>query len=361
MLSTDTLLSTDHRTRMLNPDQIDIGTFRTCKSAESHGQFIVELDARPLVALFESAKYGSRLYELMTISDPADVLHYLYLTILDVHEDVLSYVQRTIKFRTKFKNIAFENGISFAEFDSCFSRSDDEASDYERNWLTHRHSDYWNKKTHALLALTEEVQQRIRQLDDFLLQHEITLIDQGLHHRDALTHLDRLSLLENKAYAETRLPAPLFEIISQLIKKEDVQSVSCPLTDYPLWRLLVGEQIRRTQTTGLFPQEAFYLSSSDGGKMNLTGADNRPYPNEPQDWGGTVHVPYEGATGADLFIKPAWHNFHKAEANEAGSLSRALFGKPCRYMLSNKDYGELGCATRLQVGDWVLYHDERAS
>lgn len=59
---------------------------------------------------------------------------------------------------------------------------------------------------------------------------------------------------------------------------------------------------------------------------DLTGADVLRFPNEMQDWGGVVHLPYEGAVGCDLFIKPEWLAFHKAHAEPGGSLSRANFG-----------------------------------
>ena len=359
MNSIKSLLSAAQREQLTTADRLDFGSFKPYKPNNGVGQFIVELDARPLDALIEAAQYGSRLYELMTISRPADVLHYLHLTMIDVHEDVLSHVQGRIKFRTRFKNVTFENGISFTEFDSCFAWADDDTSSYERNWLTHRGGAYWNQKMHALLSLTKDVQHLVRKIDDFLIQHEIKLIDQGLHHRDALVQIDRIPLLKSKATSQTTLPAPLFETIAQLIKRDDVKSVSCPFTDFPLWRLLVEEQIRRAQASGLPPQKAFYLSSCDGGQMNLTGADSRRYPNEPHDWGGTVHVPYEGATGGDLFIEPDWHGFPWAITGEGGKFSRVSSSKPCRFLLSERNYANLECASRTQIGNWILYTDEQ--
>lgn len=359
MHSIKSLLSEEKRALLHAPDRLNIGRYRSLGSKREDHEFIVALDAQPLSTLFDAASDGSRLYELMTITRPADVLHYLHLTMLDVSEEVLSSVKGAIKFKTRFKEISFENGISFTEFDSCFYLRGDDTEPYEENWVTHRTGSYWHKKMHALLSLTKEIQQRVRQINDFLIQHEIKLVDLGLHHRDALTHIDRLPLSVNKAYSQTKLPSPLFEMIAQLIKRDDVKSVSCPFTDYPLWRLLVEEQIRRTQASGLPPKEAFYLSSCDGGQMNLTGADSRRYPNEPQDWGGTVHVPYEGATGGDLFIEPDWHRFPWALEGEGGKFSRVSASKPCRFLLSEKNYTNLECASRTQIGNWILYTDEQ--
>lgn len=103
MNSIKSLLSAAQREQLTTADRLDFGSFKPYKPNNGVGQFIVELDARPLDALIETAQYGSRLYELMTISRPADVLHYLHLTMIDVHEDVLSHVQGRIKFRTRFK------------------------------------------------------------------------------------------------------------------------------------------------------------------------------------------------------------------------------------------------------------------
>jgi hypothetical protein len=93
------------------------------------------------------------------------------------------------------------------------------------------------------------------------------------------------------------------------------------------------------------------------GSGDLTGADVLRFPNEMQDWDGEVHLPYEGAVGCDLFINPEWLASHKAHAEPGGSLSRALLGKPCRYVLSPHDFGELACAQRTVLGEWVLYRD----
>ena len=64
---------------------------------------------------------------------------------------------------------------------------------------------------------------------------------------------------------EQQLPTGLVKLIEELIKRPDVQSVSFPYADERVWRLLVKEQVIRTQRTGLHRQHAFALSASDGG------------------------------------------------------------------------------------------------
>ena len=86
------------------------------------------------------------------------------------------------------------------------------------------------------------------------------------------------------------------------------------------------------------------------------------------DWGGMVHIPYEGYCGADLFIKPKWRNTFPAADKTGGSLSDIIFyvgedyeyGYSCHYLLTNDDLGELNCASRQVVGDgWILYESNR--
>lgn len=144
----------------------------------------------------------------------------------------------------------------------------------------------------------------------------------------------------------TTLPGPLFELILDLIRRDDVQSVSCPLEDYALWRALVGEQVRRARLTGQHPQLAFGLRGPDSGLPEV----------DAEAWGGGIHIPYEGACDGDLFILPKWHRFFQEDAGSDGSLRRAT-RKCCHYVLMQADFGELACATRTVVGNtgWVFY------
>lgn len=149
-----------------------------------------------------------------------------------------------------------------------------------------------------------------------------------------------------------------YERFEELIKRDTVQSVSCPLKDERLWSLLVREQLRRTQLTGCAPQDAFTLSGPDDGLDALPIAA----------WGGTVHIPYEGACGADLFILPDWRVVFPEADERGGTLSDVLYpnggwapgGEICHYILGRRDLGELQCAARKDWGDgWILYESNR--
>lgn len=177
-----------------------------------------------------------------------------------------------------------------------------------------------------------------------LLQHELRLIDARRHRRDFLAGVTRSPLLKSAVPESPAVPPPVFEAIVDLIRRDDVHSVSCPFAAYALWRLLVEEQVRRAEATGRPSQEAFCLCGPDSGLPGI----------EVEDWGGEVHIPYEGACGADLLILPSWHRFFADKVRDGGKLRYAV-GKLCHHVLVRGDHGELASATRKVVGDWTLY------
>ena len=55
---------------------------------------MVEVDARPMLALIEDALLGIRVYEFMTIDRPGDVLNYLRIRPPEVHSPCQNCSQR---------------------------------------------------------------------------------------------------------------------------------------------------------------------------------------------------------------------------------------------------------------------------
>jgi hypothetical protein len=192
--------------------------------------------------------------------------------------------------------------------------------------------------------LVHAAQARLRQCDDYLLQNELRSIDAGRHRRDFFVDISRNPQTTANGWKEQSVPEPVISMIHELIQRDDVHSVSCPFEDRALWRKLVETQVRRAEATGQSLQKAFCLCGPDSG-----------LPNVPvDDWGGEVHIPYEGACGSDLFILPSWHRFFAEEVREGGQLRQAV-RKPCHHILLRGDHGELVCATRQVIGDWTLY------
>jgi len=160
----------------------------------------------------------------------------------------------------------------------------------------------------------------------------------------------------------------LIDFILMMARRDDVWSVSCQFSDQRLWEGLLGEQIKRSQQTGLPLQEAYFLSGPDGGMhgiaKNHAGLEDRP----EDQWydgttleetmGGEIHIPCEGVCGADLFVYPDWRVIYpEAWEVEGAMLHSATARRPCNHLLIEKKLKEPRCATRYGpiAGTWWLY------
>lgn len=344
------MLSKQDRESLTTPERVNIGSYQAWRSQQT-SEFAVGIDARPLATLIDAAFSGSRVYELMSIQRPGDLLHYLWIDLTGLGQDVVNFVGNAARSGPSLRPgvPATMESMPFTEFDACFFWAGDDTNPIAVPWLEHRESAYWSEKLSSLFALTSKMQAGLRDVDDFLLKHEISLIDVRKHRRDFLASPERQSVLLKPAKTQTELPGELFQLIIKLINQDDVQSVSCPFDDFALWRELVTEQVRRSCNFGVPPQQAFELNGPDSGLPDVVAGD----------WGGEIHIPYEGVCEADLFILPKWFKFSPDGAmGSTGRLSRAVGGRECRYVLCDRDYGELDAATREICCGWNLYRSK---
>jgi hypothetical protein len=345
-------IDSDVRNLLSTPNQLDLSA--TVGFAEDRGlPFHVEIDAVPLLILVEEVALGARIYEFLSIRKPGDIQNYLRIKPIAVCESVAALFAKDPRERFPRPALCGEGYLPFVKFDSAFRWSGDDTVPGDERWLLCRSQPHWGELFTSLLGHITNLQKRLRQSDDYLARTEIARIDAVNHGRDFLPETRRYCLAKRDVPDITKLPASFFEIIEDLIARDNVQSVSCPSSDYWLWRRLVEEQVHRSEKTGKKPQSIFHLSGSDGG-VGLAPVE---------DWGGEVHIPYEGACMADLFIQPDWRYSFPESDTEGGKLSDILYpagrgyGRDqCHYLLTQKDLGELQCAKRTSVGDgWVLY------
>lgn len=168
------------------------------------------------------------------------------------------------------------------------------------------------------------------------------------------------------------IPFPITDALRQAIlelaRKPGIRSISCPFDDFALWKGLLQEQVRRSKAMNLSPQEALRLAGPDSGVPGIAlGSpitDDDDFPSGAgltttapslELWGGELHIPFEGASGGDLFILPEWHNAFPERLSRPGARLHWMVMKPCNYLLTNRDLGEHECATRTLVADCFLY------
>lgn len=362
------LLPADATEHLAKPKVFRVGYLRQPMGART---FVTEVDARPLAKLLADAAKGQRVYELLSIQRPGDILHYLWVTVPDRSSALAGHV--IYQHKANPENLFADQigevcEMRFVEFDRCFPLlGDDTAADADL-WRTYVNTQEWRQYPAELLGLVKLAQMALRHWDDYLVQREIDRMGRGQHHLDFLAQVPRFCRIEplepikptmSQVTAEAPIPPELFELIVRLARQPDVQSVSCPFQDYWLWRELVAEQVRRSIALAVEPQVALRLNGPDSGIPFVSNYWLRP----DLEWGGEVHIPYEGTCGGDLFIHPSWFGFMHNAARIAPTLSQAVFGSPgavgfktCKYLLTRaKKLGEIACATRMEVGDWILY------
>lgn len=315
--------------------------------------FVIEVDGRPLAALIESAAVGHRLYEFMHLRRPGDLLWHWWVTAVDLGPELIDHVTRrlTLADRTLFARHKPPLELPFPTFDACFWQQEtrwfngDDAADVERVWVAYRRRNPSPVGLRVMFEIVRATQARLRASPDRLLQHELALIDSCTHARDCWARPAPTYPRSSEPADKSSLDPGLLELITSLARRADIRSISCPFEDRVLWRALVWEQVQRAAAQCLPPREALFLAGPDSGLKDV----------EAEDWGGDIHIPYEGACAADLFIKPRWFAFHRESATASGSVRAGLGDKAQRYALAHGDLGEFPLDERVRCGDWTLY------
>lgn len=341
-----------------SPITLSPGPYTDNRNVADH-PFVVEVDATALGVLRQRAFVGDRVYEFMAIARPGDLLRYLRVRPVNISSEVAQTIhhQQAPLWSMWQREVWGEGCYPIDIFDRIFRWDGEDTSREARCWVDFRGSPAWGLATTRLLNWVVEQQNELRHFGDRITQSEIARIDARAHRRDFLATVERHCAVVPAPNGGGNLPASVRSLVHDLITRDTVQSVSAPFIDYQFWRTLCTEQLRRAEQSGHTPEAAFTLSGPDGGLPHV------PY----EDWGAHVHIPYEGACMADLFIKPGWRNTFPEKDRDGGQLARIFgsygydpaYGSACHYVLTGKDIGPLLCATRTEVGDgWVLYQSK---
>ena len=348
MHASNALLTTDERLQLTTAISFDAGDYRG--RGRQHHSFKVLVDALALARLIDNAASGNRIYELMALRRPGDIIHYLWVTPEAIGPEVAELVQVAHQRAPQSPGMNMDEaaGAPLQTFDSLFYWQGDDTETFAENWLRHRTRECWSELLLGLLAIVREAQNRLRCAGDFLSKREIELIDENRHRRDYWPEAARVMSRAGPASRQESLSPELLQTILQLALHTNVRSVSCPFDEPALWRALSEIQLRRADELGVAPQQALRLSGPDSGLDGIA----------PEDWAGEIHIPYEGAAPGDLFIQPDWRELRLDADHADGSLTQVNGGTPCHFLLAEKDFGELACATRRFVDGWVLYESK---
>ena len=315
-----------------------------------------QIDARPLRRLIDDAARGLRVYELMALVRPRDLIPYMWVTVKRSDIGIAAYARETYKTWARGpREVPDSLEIALEEFDRYFFFQGWDTDDWYYIWLKFRDSELWASIFVDLMNVIQKAQAVLRTRQDFLLQRELARIDGKSHHCDHLSRPTIDGRLVDRTEFGDDVDSELFELIMGLAKLPRVKSVSCPFEDVRLWRALVAEQVRRADLQGIVPELALELNGPDGGIPDISGS-RRMY----LDWGGEIHIPYEGTCPSTLLIQPPWWDLTRSKFDQFSHPRHGSFitigSTFCKYFVCRQlEIGDIPQVSRTVIGTWAVY------
>lgn len=346
------LLSKTERQLLYEPINLLIGTYQPWGAVRRECQFNVAINADNLLKLIDSVNYGIRVYEFTSINRPGDLLHYLWVDVSQLDKDLINKIKSSLDNHYPYESLfnPKADGLSFIDFDKGFVIQGDDTYPQDYVWRNYIDNEEVIKDLltkHFKLVI--KLQQELTHSEDILLKYELALINEKNHPQDYLESIDRLSLLHFEYKSQWEKYHAFYSFVSDLAMQEKIKSISCPYGGIEMWRVLIEAQVLRAANLGVAAMEALQLYGPDEGLGRIVKLRN---------WGGEVFIPYEGMRMANLIFLPGWRIFRVDKAGINGSLKEALNSNvDCKYLfvLKERDFGELGCANRTEVGGWIFY------
>ena len=343
------LISDELRQVLLRDRNVDVSDLARSYSSRSYRTLKISVSSAQIALLIDSASLGWRVYELMSIQRPGDLLNYLVVSWVEINPLIEKVIRKANMddFNIRFHSDKPLPKLPFPKVDYCFAWRGDDTSNADEAWCKVRDSGYWRDIIAEIFPIVQQAQHHLQQSEDSLIQRELKMIAAYQHPDMFLSEVRRQTEIQSLPPLATNLPAELFDYLRELVSHPDTLSVSGQLNDYHLWRVLIELQLKRADDSGLPPRKALGLGSADCGIPWLG----------PRFLGADIHVPYEGVCGGDVFFMPDWFNFDVGHATQVGRLKAGTGGKHCRFLVTQKDFGELPFAHSQCFGAWRVYED----
>jgi NAD-dependent SIR2 family protein deacetylase len=300
--------------------------------------FSVALDASELFELFEHARLGHRVYELMLIGRLGDVWHYVWVTPRASSPRVAAMIGH-------WRGAHPENvdRLRFVDFDRMFCWCGDDTYPEGEAWRLRRETAQLKDFAQRLFERARAVQAELEHGDE-VTKHELARVRSGTHPYDQLARRD--AIVAGRAFSPPgtpRHPDSFYAKLQELLAQPDLLSVAYRGDgDYCSFRMMCNEQRRRASAAGCEPGQALRLSAGADPMIDNTA------------WGTELHFFLEGLGYGDLHVEEG----HRTRAGSVGSLAGLMksgwrrFG---RHILSSEDQGELPGYDRSRGEGWYLY------
>jgi len=305
--------------------------------------FRVRLDAGELDALIEDTGQASRIYELMLIERPGDVLDYLWVIPLEVSEKVqerIASARRHAKGqKTRNADVWPDDRMPLTAFDNLFCWAAEDTEPDDEVWLRFRESSDMRSFIRSLFAAAVAAQNQLAS-GDALQRHVYSQLRAGAHPYGFISRQDARTKCRNTGRAGgDRDTSAFYDTLSRLLKDPELAAVAYRGSgDYRVLRMMATEQRRRANYTGHDTDDALFLSAMNFG---WAGQD---------EWGSSILFFDEGLGYGDLFVQGSGLG-----SDNIARLMRSGRRPPRRYLLTTESIGELAGFEHQSGDGWVLY------
>lgn len=316
--------------------------------------FKISIQFNQLAMLIDSAAVGWRIYELMSLQRPGDLLNYLLVSPVEIDSEIEKVIcdYNQDDFEIRYHPEKPLQTLPFTRIDQCFAWKGDDTDNWDEIWCLVADKGYWRTLILEIFPILREIQKQIAASTDSLVQRELRMIEQFTHPYMMGANPPRPNKFTELPPSNEPLSPVLVQYLQGLIQTGDIRSVSGSISDYYFWRSLIATQLARSEQFGLPPRRAFGLGCDDRGG---------PWCSLAFVLGAKIHEPYEGICGGDIFFMPSWFRFYVEAALSSGRLIAGTGGRHCRYLVTQRDLGELPFAQHRQFGDWHVYDDSGAA
>ncbi|WP_041522643.1 hypothetical protein [Gilvimarinus agarilyticus] len=301
----------------------------------------IEVQADALARLVNDVSLGMRVYELLSITRPGELLAYVYLEFDPADTALQQELQSRLD---RFGSRRWELGIAdkkpikrivFSSFERMYPLEPSPDTNLHGSWqLSRDYSSFWMEYLNGLFTRLKSVQNRTLQNPDPLIQAAIRLMNENRHPQQLERHIERRVYLHApKPYI--KMPPVLVERLVALVDTYQVRSVCAEEGGYVFWYEMLKRQLavgapNMELRCGCDSPKPPYNASHVGGEINngvqtelmvipawktlcadaCEKEQRLPYLAKilvsERDWSGMTFVDHEHIEGWNIYIDRAW-------------------------------------------------------
>ena len=308
----------------------------------------VSVNAKALKLLIEGALRGPRLYELIHLTRPGDILHYLWFDFDKMPSSYVKFLQGRIDSHCPWLFFDINKNMGSLPVllaDELYPYQYEDTDTETGYWLAFRADLAWMDLLNTYFAIVKQFQNVIRSSNNTLITRVLRQVDSGHHAYDYLAKIERHNEIVSPRLHDQMTEKVICRIVT-IVKEMNIETFAAEERGEGLWLALCELQLERAGRNGT-PLRMF---SSDAG-----------VPFDPLSIGCDIHVSCEGMVIGELTVLPTWREFNKYKAEENKSLQAGLGGyqfneyPECRILISQIDFGVIKGFEKETIGNWYIY------